>query len=134
MTGVEAAVHRWREIWTRAWAAHDVDAIVELYAEDALFRSAPFRQQTRGRDGVREYVAWAFGTEGRSTCRFGEPIVMGDRAVVEYWAAIDDRDAGPQTLAGVSLLRFGEDGLVREQHDYWHMEDGRREPPGRFGS
>jgi hypothetical protein len=30
---------------------------------------------------------------------------------------------------GVSLLRFDDDGLCREQRDYWIAEDGRHEPP-----
>jgi hypothetical protein len=83
---------------------------------------------------VREYVEWAFGSEEWSEAWFGEPIVADDRAVVEYWAVIEEKGSGKvETLAGVSLLRFRDDGLVREQHDYWHMEEGRREPPEDFG-
>jgi hypothetical protein len=55
--------------------------------------------------------------------------------VVEYWAVIEEKGSRKvETLAGVSLLRLRDDGLVREQHDYWHMEEGRREPPDDFGS
>jgi hypothetical protein len=32
-----------------------------------------------------------------------------------------------ETLAGVSLIRFDENGLVAEQRDYWHIEPGRSE-------
>jgi ketosteroid isomerase-like protein len=131
---VAEAARRWADVWTRAWPAHDVDAIVELYAEDALFRSAPFRDRSRGREGVRGYVEWALAQEERSEARFGRPMVAGDRAVVEYWAVIEERETGKvESLAGASLLRFGEDGLVLEQHDYWHMEEGRREPPAEWG-
>jgi hypothetical protein len=31
------------------------------------------------------------------------------------------------TLAGVSLLRFDDEGLVLDQRDYWHLEQGRHE-------
>jgi ketosteroid isomerase-like protein len=62
---VAEAARRWANVWTRAWPAHDVDAIVELYADDALFRSAPFRDRSRGRDGVRGYVEWALAQEER---------------------------------------------------------------------
>ena len=37
-----------------------------------------------------------------------------------------------QTIAGVSVLRFGADGLVVFERDYWAVEVGRSEPPGRW--
>jgi hypothetical protein len=50
---------------------------------------------------------------------FGEPIVDGDRAAVEWSAETTLKDGGTENLAGVSLLRFDEDGLVVEQRDFW---------------
>jgi hypothetical protein len=37
------------------------------------------------------------------------------------------------TLAGVSVLRFDESGLVVDQRDYWSQRDGRHEPPEGWG-
>ena len=54
--------------------------------------------------------------------------MSGDRAAVEYWATM--RVGGEeQTLAGTTLLRFDDDGLVVEHRDYWAMAEGRRERP-----
>ena len=39
----EAAARRWVEGWSRSWPAADADAVAELYADDAVFRSQPFR-------------------------------------------------------------------------------------------
>jgi hypothetical protein len=64
--------------------------------------------------------------------RFGEPVVAGEPATVEWWA-VSRSPEGESTLAGVSLLRFGADGLVVEQYDYWHVEPGRRPPHEYFG-
>ena len=55
-----------------------------------------------------------------------EPVVSGDRATVEWWA-VTTSGGEDATLAGVSLLRFDDDGLVIDQRDYWHLEQGRRE-------
>jgi hypothetical protein len=83
---------------------------------------------------VREYVEWAFADEARAETWFGEPVVAGDRAAGEWWAVSEEKESGRiVTLAGASLIRFGADGLVREQDDYWNEEEGRREPPGGFG-
>jgi hypothetical protein len=96
-----------------------------LYAEDAVFYSHPFRDHQL----PAEYVAWAFDDQGSAECRFGEPVVDGERAAVDWWAVVTARDGSLQSLAGTSLLRFGADGLVVEQRDAWAEMDGRHELP-----
>ena len=129
----EDAARRWRETWLRAWPTQDVDAIRELYEDDAVFRSHPFRDPHQGSDGVADYARWAFADEeARADVWFGEPFVAGDRATCEYWAVVRSK-GGEQTIAGVSLIRFGKGGLVATQRDYWAIEDGRREPPEGWG-
>jgi hypothetical protein len=121
----EEAARRWAEGWSRAWPGADADAVAALYAPDALFRSEPFRELQTPRD----YAAWTFSEQDEAEVWFGEPIVAGERAVVEYWAVVrfQGRD---ETIAGVALIRFGPDGLVAEQHDYWNAKPGRHERPG----
>jgi ketosteroid isomerase-like protein len=124
----KAAARRWVEGWARAWPAADADAVAALYAPNARFRSQPFREL----QDPRAYAQWAFSEQDEAECWFGEPIVTGDRAVVEYWAVV--RFQGKtETIAGVALIRFDPDGLVAEQHDYWNTHDGRIEPPERWG-
>jgi len=121
------AARRWAEEWARGWREHDADRIEALYADGAVFRSAPFRPPRN----PREYVDWAFSDEDSVECRFGEPIVAGDRAAVEYWAVIES--AGKrETLAGIAVLHYSE-GKVRDQIDYWQMDEGVRPAPDRWG-
>jgi ketosteroid isomerase-like protein len=124
MDAVDAA-QRWVDVWERAWPVADTAAIAGLYAEDAVFYSHPFRD----RQAPADYVAWAFAEQASAECRFGERIAAGTRAAVDWWAVIDDRDGSQQTVAGTSLLRFREDGLVVEQRDAWGEAAGRRELP-----
>jgi ketosteroid isomerase-like protein len=119
-----AAARAWVEGWTAGWENADADGIGALYAEDAVYRSHPFREPERS---ARDYALRAFADEELVECRFGEPIVDGDRAAVEYWAVLS-ADGDEETLAGIAVLRFGEDGRVVEQRDYWSMEPGRRPP------
>jgi len=107
-------------VWSQAWPAADVDAVAALYAPGAVFFSHPFRP----RQDVREYVAWAFADQASAECRFGEPVVHGDRAAVEWWGAITTRSGEVETIPGVSLLRFDEQGLVVEQRDVWASQLG----------
>jgi hypothetical protein len=125
----EAAARRWVAGWSQAWPAADADAVASLYADDAQFRSQPFRDL----QSPRAYAEWTLSEQDEAACWFGEPIVSGDRAVVEYWGIVRYQGAD-ETIAGVALLRFGPDGLVTEQHDYWNAQDGRVEPPEGWGS
>jgi hypothetical protein len=127
MTGadVRAAARRWVEVWGRSWPAADADAIAQLYAADAIFHSHPFREH----QAPGEYAAWAFADQTAAECRFGEPVVDGHRASVDWWAVVTATDGAVETLAGTSLLRFGPDGLVVEQRDVWASEPGRRDLP-----
>jgi hypothetical protein len=122
------AARRWVEGWSNAWPAADADAVAALYADDAGFRSQPFRDL----QSPRAYAEWAFSEQDEAECWFGEPFVAGDRAVVEYWGIVryQGRD---ETIAGVALIRFGPHGRVLEQHDYWNAQEGRVEPPEGWG-
>jgi SnoaL-like domain len=119
----ESAAKRWADVWERAWPAADVDAIDALYAEGAMFYSHPFRNRQR----PREYVTWAFSDQAEAECRFGEPIVDGDRAAVDWWAVMTSDDGSVDSIAGTSLLRFDADGQVVEQRDVWAQHPGRHE-------
>jgi ketosteroid isomerase-like protein len=125
---VESAARRWRETWLRAWPAKDADAVASLYAEDARFRSEPFREL----QDPHAYAEWAFSEQDDAECWFAEPIVAGDRATCEYWGVVTFQGR-QETIAGVAVIRFGEDGLVVDQRDYWNAHEGPREPPPGWG-
>ena len=128
------AARRWAATWTAAWRAHDVEAIVALYADDCVHRSTPFRPPHRGRQGVRDYVTGAFADERHlDDVGFSAPLVHGDRAWVEYWALLVDAGGAPATLAGCAVARFDADGLVTDVRDYWHLAAGQRQPPPDWG-
>jgi ketosteroid isomerase-like protein len=120
-----AAAHAWAAGWAEAWPAGDASAVEALYAEGARFFSHPFREHQE----PRAYADWAFADQMTAECRFGTPVVAGDRAAVDWWAVITTRDGGEETVAGTSLLRFAPDGLVVDQRDAWASQAGRHELP-----
>jgi len=109
------AAERWRDVWARGWRAGDSAEILALYADGAYFQSHPFRAPQAPRD----YVEPTLAEEESAECEFGEPVVDGDRAAVEWSAETKLKDGGTEKLAGVSLLCFDSDGLVTEQRDFW---------------
>jgi hypothetical protein len=124
---VQAAARRWAEVWASAWPARDADAIEALYADDAVYRALAFREPHRGLAGVRRYLDENFGAESAVECWFGEPVVSGERAAVEWWGTWLEHGR-PLTLAGMTVLRFDGDAKVVDHRDYWN-EVERREPP-----
>ncbi|HEX3266578.1 MAG TPA: nuclear transport factor 2 family protein [Gaiellaceae bacterium] len=119
----------WAEGYKRAWEADEPDAAAALYRSDCVFRSAPFREP----EPPIEYTRRVFPEARAEGVHFGEPVEEGNRASVEWWATLITPDGDEQALAGCSMLRFDDAGLVVESRDYWHMEPGRREPPKGWG-
>ena len=123
----ETAARRWVDVWQRAWAAGDADAIAALYADEALYRALAFRDADLGLAGVRRYLGENVSPERETECWFGEPVVSRDRAAVEWWGTWVEQGQRV-TLAGATLLRFDIDGQVVDHRDYWN-EVERREAP-----
>ncbi|HEY4227036.1 MAG TPA: nuclear transport factor 2 family protein [Candidatus Limnocylindrales bacterium] len=122
------AVSAWVDAWSEGWANHDPEVIAARYALDCIFRSQPFRAAGRGHQAPLEYARQSFDEEQSARFAFGAPVVSGTgRAAVEYRAVITAPDDNVTTIAGVSMLRFGDDGLVTEHLDTW------TEAPGDLG-
>jgi nuclear transport factor 2 (NTF2) superfamily protein len=120
----------WARVWERAWPAKDVEAIAALYSDEVSYRAYAFRQPDLGVEGVRDYLRRNFDVEHDIQCRFGEPFAAGDRAAVQWWASwIEDGEA--LTMAGVTVLRFDDEGLIVDHRDYWNSIPQREDPyPG----
>jgi nuclear transport factor 2 (NTF2) superfamily protein len=122
------AASAWVDGWSDGWARHDPEVIAARYARDCVFRSLPFRAAGRGRQAPLDYARQSFAEEQSARFAFGAPVVGSNgRAAVEYRAVITTPDGTATTIAGVSMLRFGEDGLVTEHLDTW------TEAPGDLG-
>jgi hypothetical protein len=124
-----SAAKRWAEAYERAWRAGDGEAAAVLYAPDCVFRSHPFREL----EDARAYMVRVVPEAEAPAVWFGEPVEAGDRAAIEYWALLVEPDGSESTIAGCHLVRFGDDGLVAEARDYWHLESGYRRPPETWG-
>jgi ketosteroid isomerase-like protein len=120
---------RWADGYKLAWENGDADAAAALYHPDCVFRSAPFREP----EPPIDYTRRVFPEAHAENVHFGEPVEEGNRAAVEWWATLVTPDGEAETLAGCSVLRFDDEGLVVETRDYWNMEPGRRDPPPGWG-
>ena len=92
---------RFRDLWSRAFAARDIDAIVSLYSEDALlFGSTP--DLFLGREGVRAYFAG----------------LRADVALDDF-PRQDVHRSGPDTIIAAGYWRFFFGGEARPYRLTW---------------
>jgi SnoaL-like domain len=90
-------------------------------------QSSPHREPDLGLAGVRRYLDEQLPAEENIECWFGQPIASGNRAAVEWWARRTEQGQ-ELTYAGMTVLRFDDQGQVVEHRDYDNHID-RREPP-----
>lgn len=124
----------WIQRYRRAWEENDADLVLTLFTEDASYRSSPFREPFVGHDAIRAYWDRPGGEQRGVEVRVGEPVVDGSVVAVEWWATLDDSEEGPITLPGCLLLQFAPDGRCFDLREYWHVQEGRREPHEGWGS
>lgn len=128
-TNTREAARAWVAGWSQAWRSGDGAAVGRLYSPGARFRSHPMRDTE---DPVA-YASRVFATDKLVDLWFGEPIVDGDRASVEYWSVSVDPTGAEISLAGCGVLRFGPDGRCVDDIEYWCEQPGRHERPGLGG-
>jgi hypothetical protein len=121
-------IGEWIERYGRAWEDADAEAAAELFTEDATYQSSPFREPHRGREGIRQYWRRATASQSNVAIEFGQPVLQDRKAVVEWWARMDD-DGEPLTLPGALILTFDDDGLCSALREYYNLEPGARIPP-----
>jgi ketosteroid isomerase-like protein len=109
---------------TDAFNSHDVDGVMEFFADDAVFETPkgpdPWGRRLVGRKQVREGVAARF--EGIPDVHYGDDShwVSGDRGVSE-WTLTGTTSAGEHLqLRGCDLWTF-HDGLVVRKDSYWKI-------------
>src|SRR4029453_1438442 len=101
-----SAAKRWAEAYERAWLAGDGDAAAELYAEDCVFRSHPFRDLESPAIYRRRLLPEAEAPE----VWLGEPVEHADVAAVEYRALLVEPDGTESPIAGIPRSRIGPAG------------------------
>lgn len=127
------SVEAWLRSYARAWERADTVAVVDLFTEDATYRSHIFRPPHRGRAGIASYWERATSSQSDVQVRVGSPLLYRERVVAEWWATMHDADEGELTLPGTLLLHIDLSGRCRALREYWHLEPGASEPYDGWG-
>ena len=124
----------WLAAYHHAWITQNAEQVAQLFTEDGVYRSHPFRPPSQGRAEIAAYWRQATASQGDLEVQWGTPVVSDLRVAVEWWAMMRGTGEGEVTLPGCLLLRFTEDGLCEELREYWHIEVGNGIlPPSGWG-
>ena len=110
-------VMRWVTGYERAWQNGDVDAVADLFTEDAHYRPSPYDEAEVGHAAIRAF--W-LDDEGQTFTVRAEPVaVEGRDAVVRL--EVHYGDPTRQEYRDLWVLRFATDGRVEdfEEWAYW---------------
>jgi ketosteroid isomerase-like protein len=110
-------VMRWVAGYERAWRAGDLNAVADLFTEDARYRPAPYEEPEVGHAAIQAF--W-LDDEGETFSVAAEPVaVEGRDAVVRLEVCYGD--PVKQEYRDLWVLRFADDGRVEdfEEWAYW---------------
>lgn len=116
VAGVQDVVDR----FDAAWEAWDLDAIMALMADDAVFEStgpAPDGVRLEGAGAIRAGWEAMFAGTRDAEFRFEEAFVAGDRATARWTFSWTNDDGSRGHVRGADVMRV-RDGLVAEKLSY----------------
>lgn len=115
--------------WAEAWASGDIENLVALYSEDAVYRHPMFPEPIVGRDALRSHLGQVASYFADFDPQVISVIAEGNRVAAEIvHVARRTRDmetpmgllpASPrvETPAG-HFFQVNDEGLIREEHQY----------------
>jgi steroid delta-isomerase-like uncharacterized protein len=114
--------------WIEAFNGHDVQAIVGLYADDAVLYDSGMRYPRRGRGEIERWFTTRFGSMPSIRYTPKAQIFSEGQAAVTWTVA----GKGPRLLGqawlsrpfavdGVSIFTFGDGYIQRQQGYYDHL-------------
>lgn len=109
------------------WAKPDIDLLVSVFAQDAVFVETPFSIPIRGADAIRRWWLDVPFSQSEITFTSGEIYSAGPWLSTEFKCVFRRKRSGEWVDARGAIFCETERGLVSEMRMYWHRWNGGRE-------
>jgi ketosteroid isomerase-like protein len=111
----------------KGWSRGNLDLLMSVYADDAVFIETPFSEPLRGVDAVRRY--WADVPYHQSEVSFssGEIYSAGPWFSTEFKCVFRRRRTGEWVDARGAIFCELKGDRIGEMRMYWHRWNGGRE-------
>lgn len=114
-----ADVTAWVQRYVRAWKSNDPADIEGLFADDASYYTAPFRDPWVGPHAISRGWIDRKDVTGRWDFRFEVLGVDGDAGFVRGWTTYKDEP----NYSNLWVIRLADDGRCTEFIEWWMEED-----------
>jgi ketosteroid isomerase-like protein len=116
------------ETFARGWEAGDVEAMVSVFADDAVLRETPFAKEDRGIAALRAYWRTLPQSQAEASFKFGEVFEAGDEwFAAEFQLTFRRRRTGERVDARGAMFCETKNAKITEMRMYWHRQAGGRE-------
>ncbi len=100
-------------------SAGDVDAIVDLYAEDATIEDPIGSDLHRGRDAIRKFYA---ASAGHVTMKQTGPVRVAGHEAATPFVILMGPEGERRALDVISTMSFDDEGKVRAMRAFWSFD------------
>ena len=112
------------DTFTKGWSKGDVDTIVSVFADQAVFLETPFSPPQAGRDEIRRYWADVPYNQSEITATSGEIYVAGPWFSTEFKVVFRRRRTGEWVEARGAIFCETEGDKISEMRMYWQRSTG----------
>ncbi len=82
----------WLAAYHHAWITHNAEQVAQLFTENAVYHSHPFRPPYQSRAEIQAYWQRSTPSQENLEVRWGTPIVSDNRVAIEWWAMMRDSE------------------------------------------
>jgi|SRR6185437_9281451 len=109
--------------YAAAVTARDVDAVVALFADDAVQRDPASAPPNVGRDAIRTFFGNAVDASTGTDFTVTGVHTAGDAVAFNFSVVAKLGDAGAMTISGIEVFTVGADGRIATMTAYWDDAD-----------
>ena len=111
----------------QGWSRGDVDQVMSVYAEDAVFVETPFSQPLQGGEKIRRYWLEVPLHQSEVTFSSGEIFAAGPWFSTEFKCVFRRKRTGEWVDARGAIFCETDGTRITEMRMYWHRWNGGRE-------
>ena len=108
------------DTFAKGWSKADLDRIMSVFSDQAVFIETPFADPHTGRDAIRRYWADVPYNQSEINVTTGEIYTVGPWFSTEFKVVFRRRRTGEWVEARGALFCESADGMITEMRMYWH--------------
>lgn len=113
----------WLGDYGKAWETKNAKKAGKLFSVDATYRESPYDAPFDGRKAIQDY--WSGVTKDQADIEFTSEVlaVLEGKGIAHWHATFTQPSTGAKnTLDGIFVLEFAEDGLCQKLEEWWHYK------------